>query len=175
MLDLCSSHYIGFRLTSVLPTYKIAVLTYKLRSTSTPPYLSTLLQFVTSSRSLRSVDSFRLQVQRTRTEFGRRAFSIAAPTVWNALPNKLTQSSSLPIFKKHLKSLLFNTTLTRQYHSSLCILTTSRHYTNSVIIITCLLQVMTTVKPGIYEYQAERWVFPLLQFHFLTVFCISFL
>ena len=49
-------------------TYKVAVLTYKLRSTSTPPYLSTLLQPVTSSRSLRSVDSFRLQVQRTRSD-----------------------------------------------------------------------------------------------------------
>jgi len=52
-------------------TYKVAVLTYKLRSTSTPPYHSTLLQPMTSSCSLRSVDSFRLQVQRTRTEFGR--------------------------------------------------------------------------------------------------------
>ena len=83
-------------------TYKVAVLTYKLRWTSTPPYLSTLLQPVTSSRSLRSVDSFWLQVQRTRTEFGRQAFSVAAPTVWNSLPNKLRQSSSVPIFKKHL-------------------------------------------------------------------------
>jgi len=42
------------------------------------------IQPVTSSRSLRSVNSFRLQVQRTRTEFGRQAFSVAAPTAWNA-------------------------------------------------------------------------------------------
>jgi len=48
---------------------------------------------VTSSHLLRSVDSFWLQVQRTHTEFGRRAFSVAAPTVWNALPKKLRQSA----------------------------------------------------------------------------------
>jgi len=42
-----------------------------------------------------------LQVQRTRTEF-----SIAASTVWNALPNKLRLNSSLSAFKKHLKLLL---------------------------------------------------------------------
>ena len=61
-------------------TYKVAVLTYKLRSTSTPPYLSTLLQPVTSSRSLRSVETFRLQVQRTRTEFGRWALILRCGT-----------------------------------------------------------------------------------------------
>jgi len=46
-------------------TYRVAVLTYKLRSTSISPYLSTLLQSLTSSRSLRSVDtgSLRLQLQ----------------------------------------------------------------------------------------------------------------
>jgi len=58
-------------------TYKRAVLTYKLRTslnfnTAVSLKFSTLLQPVTSSRSLRSVDSFRLQVQHTRTEFGTR-------------------------------------------------------------------------------------------------------
>ena len=81
-------------------------------------YLSTLLQPVAFLLSLLSVDSLRLQVQRTRTEFGSRAFSVAAPTVWNALPNKLRLSSSLSTFENHLKSLLFSTAFTWQYHFS---------------------------------------------------------
>jgi len=53
-------------------------------------------------------------------EFGRRAFSVAAPTLRNALPNKLRQSSSLPIFNKHLKSLLFSTAFTWQKMNWCC-------------------------------------------------------
>jgi len=72
--------------------YKVAVLTYKVRVSSTPSYLSDLLHPVTSSRSSRYVDSLWLQTQRTRTELGRRAFSVAAPTVWNSLSAQLRLS-----------------------------------------------------------------------------------
>jgi len=100
-------------------TCKVHLLTYKLCSTSTPSYLSTHydLWHLCVRCGTCSVDSLRLQVQHTRTDFGRWAFSIAAPTVWNALPNKLRLSSSLSTFKKHLKS-LFSTAFTWQYHSS---------------------------------------------------------
>jgi len=40
----------------------------------------------------------------------RRAFSVATPTVWNALPNKLRLSSSLSTFKKHLRPIYSDTT-----------------------------------------------------------------
>jgi len=36
------------------------------------------------------------------------AFSIAAPTVWNALPDNVVNAASLTIFKKHLKTHLFD-------------------------------------------------------------------
>jgi len=62
---------------------------------------------VTFSCSSLSVDTRRLQAQRTRTELGRRTFSVTVPTVWNSLPAQLRLSGSLPTFKKHLKSLLF--------------------------------------------------------------------
>ena len=35
------------------------------------------------------------------------------PTVWNALPDKLRQSSSLPIFKKHLVAIIQYRPLTK--------------------------------------------------------------
>jgi len=40
--------------------------------------------------------------------FGRRAFSVAGPTVWNSLPDKLRDSSlSIDSFRRQLKTFLF--------------------------------------------------------------------
>ena len=38
---------------------------------------------------------------------GDRAFPVAAARVWNSLPEFVTVSTSLPMFKRHLKSVLF--------------------------------------------------------------------
>jgi len=128
-------------------TYKVAVLTYRLRSSSTQLYLSTLLQPVISSCSLISVGSLWLQVQRTLTEFGRRAFSIVARKVWNALPNKLRLSSALPTFKKHKVAIIqyrIHVTVSPQ---QLCIFTTSLHYINPIIL---LLMMPTSLTAAMY-------------------------
>ena len=87
--------------------YKLALLTYKVQSTSTPSYLSQLLRPHVAQRTLRSCDAPRLSVPRTRTELGKRAFSVAAPTVWNALPSNLRCCDNLDTFRKHLKTFLF--------------------------------------------------------------------
>jgi hypothetical protein len=50
----------------------------------------------------------RLDVPHTRTEFGKRTFIVAAPPVWNELPESLRQCRNLTTFKKHLKTCLFN-------------------------------------------------------------------
>jgi len=39
---------------------------------------------------------------RTRTVIGSRAFSIAAPTAWNALPDNVVNTASLTILKKNI-------------------------------------------------------------------------
>ena len=62
--------------------YKVALLTYKVQTTSIPSYLDLLLHRHISTRSLRSSDALRLVVPRTRTELARRAFSVLAPSVW---------------------------------------------------------------------------------------------
>jgi len=38
---------------------------------------------------------------------GDRAFPVAAARVWNSLPDFVTASTSLPMFKRHLKTVLF--------------------------------------------------------------------
>ena len=74
--------------------YKVAVITYKALSTSVPPYLDELLQRQETMRSRRSNDALRLIVPRTRTETSKRAFSVAAPNVWNSLPIDIRNSNN---------------------------------------------------------------------------------
>ena len=89
-------------------SYKLAVLTYKVCSTSTPQYLSGLLSTPRSTGySLRSVDRPLLSVPRTRTSTARRRFSCACPLVWNSLPDDIIHCETLIGFKRKLKSYLF--------------------------------------------------------------------
>ena len=86
--------------------FKIALLTFKSLHGEGPSYLQDLLQKQTKARTTRSHDS--LKVPRTKLKTaGDRAFSAAAPKVWNALPFHITSSNSTQMFKKKLKTHLF--------------------------------------------------------------------
>ena len=97
--------------------YKIAVMSYKILTTSQPDYLRSMLQPVTSVRSLRSsTSSLSLTVPFCRTATASRAFSHYAPRLWNSFPaairncvsvESVPESSSLGNFKKLLKTYLF--------------------------------------------------------------------
>ena len=67
-------------------TYKLALLTHKVRTTATPTYLSELVQTHAPPRALRSSDAPLLVVPRIHTELARRAFPVAAPSTSNSLP-----------------------------------------------------------------------------------------
>jgi hypothetical protein len=88
--------------------YKLALITYKARTTSTPAYLASLLQLNDTGRVLRSSAAPTLFVPRTRTEFGKRAFSVSAPLIWNSLPVAVRTSDSVSSFKRRLKTHLFS-------------------------------------------------------------------
>ena len=90
--------------------FKVAALVYKIRSTSHPAYLHSLLsnRISGSSATLRSASRPLLHVPRTRTVYGSRAFSVAAPTLWNSLPADITNSASLTVFRNRLKTFLFH-------------------------------------------------------------------
>jgi len=87
-------------------TYKTAVLTHKVLTTSTPPYLHDRLTVATPARPMRSAGAPLLSVPRVRTEFARRAFSVAGPTVYNSLPADIRLCHSADSFKCHLKNIL---------------------------------------------------------------------
>jgi len=88
-------------------TYKVALLTHKVRATAIPAYLSDLIQTHVPIRTLRSSEAPLLAAPRTRTELARRAFSVVAPSVWNSLPADIRLCESIPSFKRHLKTHLF--------------------------------------------------------------------
>ena len=89
---------------------KLATITFKALSSQQPSHLSSLLHpYVSrSTHTLRSSSHQLLIIPRCRTEFGKRAFSHSAPSVWNAIPVEIRSSSSLVSFKRSLKSLLFS-------------------------------------------------------------------
>ena len=63
-----------------------------------------------STNNLRSADSLFLSVPHIHTlirTLGDRAFTIAAPKLWNSLPVELRQINSIFAFKRQLKSYLF--------------------------------------------------------------------
>ena len=90
--------------------YKLAILTYKVRSTGTPSYLSHHIKPRISTRHLRSSSHQLLQKPTTRTHFAYRAFRCTAPTVCNSLNSYTVDSGSLAVFKSRLKTFLFHRT-----------------------------------------------------------------
>ena len=86
--------------------YKMILMTYKVKVSKTPDYLSRLISERTSSASmtLRSSSRTLRRPKFTRTNYGGRGFSASAPAIWNDLPADFNFSDSLNIFKKRLKT-----------------------------------------------------------------------
>jgi len=81
--------------------------TYKVLTTGQPTYLCTLLNHYTPLRTLHSANQYLLQHLWVSTEFAKRSFSYLAPKIWNNIPLDIRLCSTLPAFKRHLKTYLF--------------------------------------------------------------------
>ena len=91
-------------------TYKMALLTHKVRTTAIPTYLSELVQTDAPPRALRSSDAPMLVVPRIHTKLARRDFPVATPSTWNSLPAEIRLRENILTFKRHLKTHLFKLT-----------------------------------------------------------------
>ena len=88
--------------------YKLLLLTYKCLNGKAPEYLASLLGPYKPQRQLRSCDQDLLAEKRARLKtYGMRAFSVAAPKLWNKLPLDVRNSGSVGTFKSKLKTHLF--------------------------------------------------------------------
>ncbi|XP_052000201.1 uncharacterized protein LOC127656077 isoform X1 [Xyrauchen texanus] len=95
--------------------FKALMLAYKTVTGSAPAYLKTFMQSYVPTRSLRSAKERRLVVPKQRgTKTLSRTFSFIIPRWWNDLSNSIREANSLSIFKKRLKTHLFQKHLTGQ-------------------------------------------------------------
>ena len=92
--------------------YKLCLLVHKATVRQAPSYLTGMLTAVTEvppRSTFRDASHGDYVVPRTRLQFGERAFSVAAPSAWNCLPTELKLMRSTPVFKRSLKTFLFQT------------------------------------------------------------------
>ena len=87
--------------------FKVLLVTFKALHDEAPQYISDLIETHKPQRTLRSGDKYLLCVPRSRTRYGDRAFSKAAPLLWNLLPTNIRNAQTVGKFKKLLKTYLF--------------------------------------------------------------------
>ena len=88
--------------------FKILLITYKAPNNLAPSYIRDLLIPYIPSRQLRSSSKNLLSIPLVNLRtYGARAFSVAAPTLWNTLPSDIKNSPSVSVFKNRLKTSLF--------------------------------------------------------------------
>ena len=120
-----------------LYTQCIHILTYKTLNTSVPRYISQRINRHINTRTLRSTAT-PLPIQPfARTDFTKRSFRCATPSVWNSLPASVIGSNSLSVFKSSLKPILFRRSFS--YHTQptaagVSEVTTLWRFTNMLII-----------------------------------------
>ena len=89
--------------------YKLSTIVFKsINDPGFPQYLKDIIKHHTPKRNLRSNSRQLLETPRINLiNYGQRALSNQAALQWNCLPETLKQSPSLQIFKKKLKTHLF--------------------------------------------------------------------
>ena len=92
--------------------YKLSMLMYRCQHNKAPRYLMdhcTSVSDVAYRQWLRSASSHKVSVARHRlSTYGRRAFAVAGPTVWNSLPEDMHDPDvSEDSYRQSLKTFLF--------------------------------------------------------------------
>ena len=88
--------------------FKILLLCYKAIKGESPQYMSALLTAYIPSRNLRSsTKNLLVEPPANLKRYGERAFSVAAPKLWNALPEIIKSQDSINSYKSALKTHLF--------------------------------------------------------------------
>ena len=89
--------------------HKVLCSVYNCISGAAPSYLRELLEDYNPSRNLRSATKKLMCVPHRRlNNYGCRSFSFVGPSYWNNIPEPLRKSPKLSLFKRGLKTYLFN-------------------------------------------------------------------
>jgi hypothetical protein len=88
--------------------FKILNMTWKAMNNESPQYIADLVNKSSSTLTLRSNHQNLLKVPLLCNRYGERAFSCAAPKLWNSLPHEIRNAGSSDIFRSKLKTHLFH-------------------------------------------------------------------
>ena len=88
--------------------FKILLLAYEALNGQAPSYIKDLLKYKNSGRILRSSNKHFLDESLANLKtYADRAYSVAAPKLWNKLSLDIRRSSSVTVFKTKLNICLF--------------------------------------------------------------------
>ena len=88
--------------------FKTLMITYKALNGQALEYLVELILEKVNTRAIRSSSELILTVPKyTLKTYESNGFCVATPTMWNSLPSHIRNSSSLTVFRKHVKTFLF--------------------------------------------------------------------
>ena len=90
--------------------FKSALIAYKAQHGLMSPYIArscVLLSSLGSRYALRSATRNLMSIPRTKTKFGEHSFTVAGPSIWNALLDSVKTADSIETFKSKLKTFLF--------------------------------------------------------------------
>ena len=104
-------------------TFKLATLSYNIKSTGQPVYLRELLSDYQPVRTLRSSSKHLLTINGAETVLATRGFRYSAVAVWNSLPDSIRYSFNTDIFKRKVYLMLHSSPSTGQSVStnSICV------------------------------------------------------
>ena len=89
--------------------YKICLLTFNALNGRGPQYLSEMVTTRNVHYGLSSHEVLSLNIPRTKWKtLGDRAFKVAAPKLWNSLPEDVHSSNGVRVFKSKLKTRYFS-------------------------------------------------------------------
>ena len=92
--------------------FKLYLLIYKcLNDCAAPYFIDTICRKTTASKghvTRPAKDKTRLIKPRCNKIIGDKSFSVAGPSMWNSLPRSISETPSITVFKKMLRTHLFN-------------------------------------------------------------------
>ena len=103
--------------------YKLCLLIFKCLNKCAPPYLIDTIRLKTPTDgpvTRSAMDKTRLHIQVGKKVIGDKSFAVAGPSIWNSLPKSIRESSSINLFKKKLKTHLYNVHWHFPFHLILC-------------------------------------------------------
>ena len=92
----------------ILSYFKILLITYKILNGQSTSWLESIIQEYHPSRTPRLSTCSLLCIPSMKSNsYGGRAFSAAAPELWNSIPQYIKRAETVETFKTRLKTFLF--------------------------------------------------------------------